>query len=185
MKENKNNVIRVDFGNKDGAHDDGMYIDEFMNVLVNADSDIFVGGYAADYQEFIAFDLDISLEDYYENMPEEKLMVEKIIERENGVEWHYINNDNSLLKVNDFYKIEDVINRRFQSFGIKLKRVLEVESFIILVFEECEIDTEDFSDEVEGICTEQEFIEYMNDQIFHSLSEERKEYLENLLGKRK
>ncbi|MED3799702.1 hypothetical protein P4604_20285 [Lysinibacillus capsici] len=180
MKNDKSKVIQVDFANKGQEQDEGIFIEEFNELLGVSSNEIDLEGFSCDYEAFIERDFQVSLAAYYQNVAEEKVALEKIIEREAGVVWHYINNANGLLKVTDFYNIKEKINDRFSFAGIELDRALEIEGFIVLVFKECEIDEDDFFDEASVICTVEEMKEYFNKEIFNNLSEERQKYLRNI-----
>ncbi|MGG2107681.1 hypothetical protein [Lysinibacillus pakistanensis] len=180
MKNDKNKVIQVDFAKKGQEQDEGIFIEELNEWLGVSGNEIDLEGFSCDYEGFIERDFKVSLEAYYQNVAEEKTALEKIIEREAGVVWHYINNANGLLKVTDFYSIKEKINDTFLFAGIALDRALEIEGFIVLVFKECEIDVDDFSDEIEVICTVEEMKGYFNKEIFNNLSEERQKYLRNI-----
>lgn len=182
MKESKENVIQVNFANKGQEQDNSIFIEELNDWLGVSGDEVALEGFSCDYEEFIERDFQVSLEAYYQNVAKDKVALEKIIEREVGVVWHYINNANGLLKVVDFYNIKEKINDRF--LGMEFDRALEIEGFIILVFKACEIDGNSFSEEVEGICTVEEMKEYFNEEIFNSLSEERQKYLIGILGER-
>ncbi|WP_320938667.1 hypothetical protein [Lysinibacillus capsici] len=182
MKSDKNKVIQVDFAKKGQEQDESIFIGEFNEWLGMSSDEIDLEGFSCDYEVFIERDFQVSLEAYYQNVAEEKGALEKIIEREAGVVWHYINNANGLLKVSDFYNIKEEINDTFLFAQIALDRAVEIEGFIVLVFKECEIDEGIFTDEVEGICTVEEFQEYFNKEIFNSLSEERQKYLRGIFG---
>lgn len=180
MKSDKNKVIQVDFANKGQEQDKSIFIEELNGWLGMSSNEIDLEGFSCDYEAFIERDFQVSLAAYYQNVAEEKGALEKIIEREAGVVWHYINNANGLLKVSDFYNIKEKINDTFLFAQIALDRVVEIEEFIVLVFKECEIDEEIFTDEVEGICTVEEMKEYFNEEIFNRLSEERQKYLRSI-----
>lgn len=180
--DNKDNVIKVNFGSKSEEHEDGMFIDEFMELVEGEVPNIILESYSCDYEDIIFMELNISLKDYYENVAEEKYCLEKIVEMEDGAEWHYINNENGLLKIDDFYKIKEQIEERFSD--LELYRVFEIKDFIILVYKEKEFaDEESISiEETDCLFTMEEFQEYYNDEIFYSLSKERQEYLISLFG---
>lgn len=180
MKSDKNKVIQVDFVNKGQEQDESIFIEELNEWLGMSSNEIDLDGFSCDYEAFIERDFKVSLEAYYQNAAEEKGALEKVIEREAGVVWHYINNANGLLKVRDFYNIKEKINDTFLFAQIALERAVEIEGFIVLVFKECEIDEGIFTDEVEGICTVEEMKEYFNEEIFNSLSEERQKYLRSV-----
>ncbi|MEK5039443.1 hypothetical protein [Sporosarcina sp. FSL K6-3457] len=185
MKENKNNLIQVDFANKGREQDEGIFIEEFNEWLGMSSNEIDLESFSSDYEAFIERDFKVSLGAYYQNVAEGKFALEKIIEREAGAVWHYINNANGLLKVSDFYSIEEKINDAFSSAQIALDKVVGIEGFIVLVFKEFEIDDDDsFSDEVEGGWTAEEMNEYFNAETFNGLSEVRQKYLIGLFGER-
>ncbi|KYG90631.1 hypothetical protein A0U40_06560 [[Bacillus] sp. KCTC 13219] len=182
MKSDKNKVIQVNFVRKSQEQDEGIFIEEFNEWLGMSSNEIDLEGFSCDYEAFIERDFKVSLAAYYQNVAEEKAALEKIIEREAGVVWHYINNANGLLKVSDFYNIKEKINDTFLFAQIALDRAVEIEGFIVLVFKACEIDEGIFTDEVEGICTVEEMKEYFNEEIFNNLSEERQKYLRGIFG---
>lgn len=182
MKNDKNKVIQVDFTKKGQEQDEDIFIEEFNEWLGMSNDEIDLEGFSCDYEAFIERDFQVSLAAYYQNVAEEKGALEKIIEREAGVVWHYINNANGLLKVSDFYNIKEKINDTFLFVSIEFDRALEIEGFIVLVYKECKIDEGIFTDEVEGICTVEEMNEYFNEEIFNGLSEERQKYLRSVFG---
>ena len=175
MKDDKDNVIQVDF-----VHQDGMDIGEFIEALQGSGPDIILESFACDYEEFLEDDLNISLEAYYENIDEEKLVLEKMIQKDNGVVWHYINNENGLLNIDHFYSIKEKIDDRFNGSRIELDKVLQIEDSIVIIFKGCEFKSNGLSLEDATICTLEELKNFKNEEFMNSLSEERRNYLKNL-----
>ncbi|MEY2371028.1 MULTISPECIES: hypothetical protein [Lysinibacillus] len=132
MKSDKSKVIQVDFANKGQEQDEGIFIEELNEWLGMSSNEIDLEGFSCDYEAFIERDFQVSLEAYYQNVAEEKAALEKIIEREAGVVWHYINNANGLLKVSDFYTIKEKINDTFLFAQIALERAVEIEGLYCL-----------------------------------------------------